>query len=123
MAKKNTINTYINELKSMIEVRLKDTCPAWLLPQIRATAMNMVMLDQIQEELSKSDIMISIDGSMGQQKFMTNPLLVTYKDLQRTMTAQFEALGLNFNANTNKLKPDGGGSESDRLSELLESVK
>ena len=46
MAKK--ISDYINELQTMIEQRTGKPCDLWLNPQIRAAAMNLVMLDKLQ---------------------------------------------------------------------------
>lgn len=107
----------------MIEWRTGVPCEAWLLPQIRSAAMNMVMLDQLQEELTGSPLVIYGQGSMGQQTVTQNPLLTTYKDLQRTLVLQFEALGLNYKATPSKLTENTkkGGAEHDELIELLKN--
>ena len=78
----------------------------WLLPQVRATAMNMVMLDKLQETLSDddTDLMITASGSMGQMKQDAHPLLAHYDKLQRTLIQQFQALSLNYNATPSKVK-------------------
>ena len=103
MAKK--AKSYENELKQMIRERTKAECEAWLMPQIRATAMNMVMLDKVQEELMKSkSLTVMAVGSMGQMKSEANPLMPHYKELQRTLTLQFEALGLNYRTNPQRVK-------------------
>ena len=103
MAKK--AKSYENELKQMIRERTKAECEAWLMPQIRATAMNMVMLDKVQTELMKSkSLTVMAVGSMGQMKSEANPLMPHYKELQRTLTLQFEALGLNYRTNPQRVK-------------------
>lgn len=103
MAKK--AKSYENELKQMIRERTKAECEAWLMPQIRATAMNMVMLDKVQAELMKSNsLTVMAVGSMGQMKSEANPLMPHYKELQRTLTLQFEALGLNYRTNPQRVK-------------------
>ena len=52
MAKPKTAHAYELELRKMIEARTGAKMELWLLPQVRATAMNEVMLDQIQDELT-----------------------------------------------------------------------
>ena len=74
MAKKKT-SDYIDELKEMITHRNDGVLDPWLMPMLRATAMNMVILDKMQEQLEKEDITNSMTGSMGQQKIDVHPLL------------------------------------------------
>lgn len=123
MAKKT--NNYINELKRMIQSRTGVDCEPWLLPQLRSVAMNMAMLDKVQDELERSSLIVIEDGSQGQQKMSAHPLLSTYKDLQRTLLLQFEALGLNYKTNPSKVKEDTkkGVDENDPLSMALLSTK
>lgn len=47
MAKQKTVSSYITELKKMIHSRTGADMEPWLLPQVRSTAMNMVVLDKI----------------------------------------------------------------------------
>jgi hypothetical protein len=94
-AKKKTVDEYIDELKKMVELRTGKAFDPWLLPQLRATAMGMMMLDKIQDKLADSEITILMTGSMGQQKTEVNPLLDKYINFQRTLISQFQALGLN----------------------------
>ena len=102
-AKKKTVDEYIDELKKMVEMRTKQPFDLWLLPQLRVTAMNMVILDRIQDELSKANVTDSMTGSMGQQKISVNPLFDKYDKLQRTLISQFQALGLNYNTAKGKV--------------------
>ena len=105
MAKKKSTHAYELEIKKMIIERL-GKFDIWLLPQVRATAMNMVMLDKVQETLSDddTDLMITASGSMGQMKQDAHPLLAHYDKLQRTLIQQFQALSLNYNATPSKVK-------------------
>lgn len=105
MAKKKSTHAYELEIKKMIIERL-GKFDIWLLPQVRATAMNMVMLDKVQETLSDddTDLMITTSGSMGQMKQDAHPLLAHYDKLQRTLIQQFQALSLNYNATPSKVK-------------------
>lgn len=126
MSKEKSIRAYIQELKKMIKQRTGVESEMWLLPQIRATAMNMVMLDKVQEELTNMHTLVTMEyGSKQQTKKVQNPLLVTYKDLQRVLVSQLEALGLNYKVNPSKVKGDTrkGVSEGDKMADTLESVK
>ena len=108
MAKQRTAHAYELELRKMIEARTGAKMEVWLLPQVRATAMNQVMLDKIQEELTSGTRKLADwnDGSTGQMKFEEHPLLKTYDKLQRTLLLQFEALGLNYKTTPSKVKED-----------------
>lgn len=108
-AKKKTVDEYIDELKKMVELRTGKAFDPWLLPQLRATAMGMTMLDKIQDKLADSEITILMTGSMGQQKTEVNPLLDKYINFQRTLISQFQALGLNYNTAKGKV----GGAAGD----------
>ena len=118
--------SYENELKRMIRERTKAECESWLMPQIRATAMNMVMLDKVQAELMKSDTLTSmVVGSVGQMRNEANPLMPHYKELQRTLTLQFEALGLNYKSNPSRIKEDAqkGVDERDPMAQFYGAIK
>lgn len=127
MAKTKTIHAYELELRKMIESRTDAACEAWLTPQIRVTAMNMVMLDKIQDEITKeTDLVKLVNGSQGQQKNEINPLLPTYDKLQRTMLMQLESLGLNYSTTPSKVKEDtkrGSVTKKDKLFSMLKSAR
>lgn len=125
MAKPKSISTYQSELKRMVKERTGKDCDPWLVPQLRATAMNMVMLDKIQRELEdESSLLLSVSGSMGQMKNEAHPLLAHYDKLQRTLTIQFEALGLNYRTTPSKVTENTkqGGEEHDKLTSLLSDI-
>ena len=106
MAKKKTTQDYIDELRQMVEHRSENGFEPWLVPMLRATAMNMVILDKMQEKLEEEEITKSMTGSMGQQKIDVHPLLDKYDKMQNTLIRQYEALGL-----TAKGKASGGGGD------------
>jgi hypothetical protein len=111
MAKKKTTDDYIDELKTMV-VEANDGKPfqGWLLPQLRATAMNMVILDKLQSTIEKEEsLTMSMNGSMGQQKIEVNPLLGQYYKAQQVLMDQFTLLGLTMKGK----KTTGGGDDSD----------
>ena len=128
MAKQRTAHAYELELRKMIQSRTGKAMESWLLPQVRATAMNQVMLDKIQEELINGTRKIADwgDGSTGQMKFEAHPLLPHYDKLQRTLLMQFEALGLNWNSTPSKIKEDtkkGVDAERDGLMSRISEVQ
>ena len=127
MPKKKTAKQYEAELQRMIKARTGADCEAWLTPQIRATAMNMVMLDKIQNELTDMDSLITpVPGSMGQLKNEVSPLLPHYDKTQRTLLMQFEALGLNYSTTPSKVKEDtkrGVDAEKDGLMSRISEVQ
>lgn len=128
MAKQRTAHAYELELRKMIESRTGKAMEPWLLPQVRATAMNQVMLDKIQEELINGTRKIADwgDGSTGQMKFEAHPLLPHYDKLQRTLLMQFEAIGLNWNSTPSKIKEDtkkGVDAERDGLMSRISEVQ
>lgn len=125
--KAKTAKQYEAELRRMIKARTGADCEPWLTPQIRTTAMNMVMLDKIQDELTGMDSLITpVPGSMGQLKNEVSPLLPHYDKTQRTLLMQFEALGLNYSTTPSKVKEDtkrGVDTEKDGLSNLLTQAR
>lgn len=105
MAKKKSAHSYELELRKMIKSRTGADMEPWLLPQVRATAANMVLLDKIQAELENETSLVSlVSGSMAQMKNEVNPLVPYYDKIQRTLLMQFEALGLNYKTTPSKVK-------------------
>ena len=89
MSKKRTARSYESELREMIKSRTGADMEMWLLPQVRATAANMVVLDKIQDEiLSTKSLVSSVNGSSGQTKYEVSPLLPHYDKCQRTLLMQ-----------------------------------
>jgi hypothetical protein len=112
------VKQYIEELKEMIKLRTGKEFELWLMPQLRATAQNMVLLDRIQEQIAiEDDLTTSMTGSMGQQKIDVNPLLDKYDKTQNTLIKQFDALGL-----TAKGKGRNGTSDADDEDPVLAAL-
>jgi hypothetical protein len=116
MAKSKT-KDYIDELKGLVMQRNDGIFDPWLTPLTRSTAMNMVILDKLQEELENNDMTSSMTGSMGQQKIDVNPLLDKYDKTQNTLIKQFDALGL-----TAKGKGRNGTSDADDEDPVLAAL-
>ena len=127
MAKQRTAHAYELELRKMIKSRTGADMELWLLPQVRATASNMVMLDKVQRELEKADDLVTLmPGSQGQMKSEVSPLLPHYDKMQRTLLMQLEALGLNYSTTPSKVKEDtkkGIDTEREGLSGVINQAK
>lgn len=127
MAKRKKRDGYIRELKKMIKARTGADMEEWLLPQVRVTASNMLMIDKVENEIMDSDELVSLTpGSQGQMKNEVNPLLPHYDKLQRTLLMQFEALGLNYSTTPSKVKEDtkkGIDTEREGLSGVINQAK
>lgn len=125
MAKKRTAASYEKELREMITSRTAADMEPWLLPQVRATAANMVVLDKVQEEINGMDsLIVTVVGSQGQMKNEVSPLLPYYDKMQRTLLLQFEALGLNYKTTPSKVKEDAkkGDVKDEPIGELIDSI-
>ena len=120
MSKKKTTDDYIEELKTMVvEANDGKAFPGWLLPQLRSTAMNMIILDKLQEAIEKEDSLTqSMTGSMGQQKIEVNPLLGQYYKAQQVLMDQFAKLGL-----TMKGKQKESEDNNDPMANLYNDAK
>ena len=127
MAKQRTAHAYELELRKMIKSRTGADMEAWLLPQVRATASNMVMLDKVQAELEDTSRLVTLmPGSTAQMKNEVNPLLPYYDKMQRTLMLPVEAIGLNYQTTPSKVKEDtkrGVDTEKDGLSNLLTQAR
>ena len=118
-SKAKTTQDYIDELKNSIDQKSENGFGPWLMPMLRATAMNMVILDKMQEQLETESITNSMTGSMGQQKIDVHPLLDKYDKMQNTLVRQFEALGLTAKGKT----APAGGSDADDEDLVLSALK
>ena len=127
MAKQRTAHAYELELRKMIKSRTGADMEPWLLPQVRATASNMVMLDKVQAELENTDELVKMmPGSTAQMKNEVNPLLPYYDKMQRTLMLQFDAIGLNYKTTPSKVKEDtkkGVDTEKDGLANMLSDAR
>lgn len=125
MAKQRTAHAYELELRKMIKSRTGADMEMWLLPQVRATANNMVMIDKVQAELERAnDLVTLIPGSQGQMKSEVSPLLPHYDKMQRTLLMQLESLGLNYSTTPSKVKEDTkkGVDETDPMANFYKNA-
>ena len=123
MAKPKSAQAYERELRQMIKSRTGKEMEMWLMPQVRATAANIVILDIIQREIIETDtLVIPVPGSMGQLKNEVSPLLPHYDKTQRTLMMQLEALGLNYSTPTSKLTADPAKEKGDRKNALAKML-
>ena len=125
MTKQRTAHAYELELRKMIKSRTGADMEMWLLPQVRATASNMVMIDKVQAELERAnDLVTIIPGSKGQMKNEVSPLLPHYDKMQRTLLMQLEALGLNYSTTPSKVKEDTkkGVDETDPMAKFYKNA-
>ena len=99
------VKYYERILKKRIEMR-NGQFDEWLEPQLHAAAMCWQMLEKVQEEIIGGRLVTEREGSKEQKYAEVNPLLPTYKELQRTMTLHYEALGLNYKTTPSKVKED-----------------
>lgn len=119
MEKRQTVRGYEQELKKLIKARTGKDFEPWLLPQIRSTAKNAALLDKMAEELAEEPLSTITTGSTGQVKREVNPLLPHFDKLNRTLLAQYEALGLNYNTTPSKVSAKPGGEDEDILARTL----
>ena len=126
MAKQKTAHAYELELRKMIKSRTGADMETWLLPQVRATAANMVMLDKVQAELLDTKELVKVmPGSTSQIKNEVNPLRPYYDKMQRTLMLQFEAIGLNYKTTPSKVKESAKKNEvkDEPISEYLDGIQ
>lgn len=126
MSKTKTAHAYELELRKMIKSRTGADMEPWLLPQVRATASNMVMLDKVQAELEDTSRLVTLmPGSTAQMKNEVNPLLPYYDKMQRTLMLQFEAIGLNYKTTPSKVKEDTkkGVDEKDPMARMMQEAQ
>ena len=126
MAKQRTAHAYELELRKMIKSRTGADMEPWLLPQVRATASNMVMLDKVQAELLDTKELVKVmPGSTSQIKNEVNPLLPYYDKMQRTLMLQFEAIGLNYKTTPSKVNENTkkGGDDDDPMANYYKGKK
>lgn len=124
MAKKS-ISYYEKKLRQMIRERRKvDNVESWIEAQIEAAAMNWQMMVSLHDEIINGKFVSLEHGSMGQTKTIVNPLLSTYRDVQRTHILHLEALGLNFKTQPKKMTESGavGSDDDDPLGKYFKGI-
>lgn len=127
MAKKQTepktAEDYQEEIRQMM-VECKGECKTWYMLRIRSLAMNLVILDKVQNEiLTAKGLILEKQGSTGQIKSEVNPLLTYYNQLQNTVLKQFNGLGLNVDDDVETPDAPPSTDPADPMSVLYNSAK
>ena len=120
MAKLKTKKAYEAELKQMIESRTGKSFDPFLLPQVKAAAGLMRMIDKIDEQLDKEDLTYMEVGSTGQAKKTVNPLLAVYDKNQRTLNQLLTSLGLTYGATPSKINESTKETDVNKLDKIDE---
>ena len=119
------VNHYKRILKKMIEKR-NGQYEEWLDPQLHAAALCWQMMEKVHDELMSGKLIEIRQGSKEQWYQELNPLMPTYKELQRTLVIHYEALGLNYKTTPSKIKEDtrrGVDAERDGLMSRISEVQ
>ena len=116
------VKDYEKRIRKAIFERRK-TVDSWLDLQIEKTARLWQMRDRLAAELDEQrDFMRVGTGSTRQVTENIDPRLTSFEKLERTLTADLTALGLNYNSTVSKMKEDaasGVDTEKDGLTKLL----
>ena len=120
MAKIKSKKAYETELKDMIESRTGKSFDPFLLPQVKAAAGLMRMIDKIDEQLDKEDLTYMEVGSTGQAKKTVNPLLAVYDKNQRTLNHLLTSLGLTYGATPSKINESTKETDVNKLDKIDE---
>ncbi len=116
---------YERILKKRVEQRTGSAFEEWLEPQLHAAALCWQMMEKVHDELMNGKLVTTRQGSKDQWYDEVNPLMPTYKELQRTMIQHYEALGLNYKSKPSNIKEPvaSGGEEHDKLKNLLDDIQ
>lgn len=120
MARIKAKSAYVKELIEMIESRTGKPCESFLLPQVKAAAGLMRIIDKIDEQIDGGDMTYMEVGSTGQAKRVVNPLLATYDKSQRTLNQLLTSLGLTYGATPSKINESTKESDVNKLDKIDE---
>jgi hypothetical protein len=117
-----SVKDYEKRIRKAIYERRK-TVDSWLDLQIEKTARLWQMRDRLAAELDEERTFMRYGtGSTKQMTETIDPRLTSLEKLERTLTADLTALGLNYNSTVSKMKEDaasGNDTEKDGLTKLL----
>ena len=120
MAKIKSKKAYEAELKEMIESRTGKSFDQFLLPQVKAAAGLMRMIEKIDQQLDNEDLTYMEVGSTGQAKKTVNPLLAVYDKNQRTLNQLLTSLGLTYGATPSKINESTKETDVNKLDKIDE---
>ena len=118
MGKIKSKSSYEKELKAMIESRTGKPCESFLLPQVKAAAGLMRMIEKIDQQLDNEDLSYLEVGSTMQAKKVVNPLLSVYDKSQRTLNQLLTSLGLTYGATPSKINESTKESDVNKLDRI-----
>jgi len=117
-----SVKDYEKRIRKAIYERRK-TVDSWLDLQIEKTARLWQVRDRLGAELDEERSFMRFGtGSTKQMTETIDPRLTSLEKLERTLTADLTALGLNYNSTVSKMKEDaasGVDTEKDGLTKLL----
>lgn len=103
-----SLNEYAKKIKKAVTQRRKKVEP-WLELQIMKTARLWKMRDRLAAELDMEQNLLMMGvGSTKQITKVIDPRLTSLEKIERTLTADLTALGLNYNSTVSKMKEDAG---------------
>lgn len=119
------VKYYERQLRVKVEKRTGQAAEEWIEPQLHAAALCWQMLEKVHEEIVEKPLVQERMGSQGQWVSELNPLMPTYKELQRTIIQHYEALGLNYKSTPRKITENTkkGVEESDPMARLYEGAR
>ena len=120
MAKLKSKKAYEAELKQMIESRTGKAFDPFLLPQVKAAAGLMRMIEKIDQQLDNEDLSYLEVGSTMQAKRVVNPLLAIYDKQQRTLNQILTSLGLTYGATPSKINESTKETDVNKLDKIDE---
>lgn len=120
MAKIKSKSAYEKELKDMIESRTGKKFDPFLLPQVKAAAGMMRMIEKIDQQLDNEDLSYLEVGSTMQAKKVVNPLLSVYDKSQRTLNQLLTSLGLTYGATPSKINESTKETDVNKLDKIDE---
>lgn len=118
-----SIKDYAKKITKAVEQRRKKVEP-WLELQINKTARLWMMRDRLAAELDmEKSLLILSQGSTKQLMKNIDPRLTSLEKLERTLTSDLTALGLNYNSTVSKMKEDAGDGvdENDPMANYYKS--
>ena len=120
MAKIKSKKAFESELKEMIESRTGKSFDPFLLPQVKAAAGLMRMIEKIDQQLDNEDLSYLEVGSTMQAKRVVNPLLAIYDKQQRTLNQILTSLGLTYGATPSKINESTKETDVNKLDKIDE---
>ena len=119
-------NGYVAKLNSAIRKQLglapREDIPANLKVLVTKTAMDMLVLDQITEEMGEGKLTTIEVGSMGQQKTVVNPLVPYFEKYSARVTDDLYNLGLTARKQAAKGEDQADRKAADQMQGYMEAT-